>query len=72
MLQNGHILCTELEHVVVAGVKSIDTDNFICLVKIYTNIEQSYNETCDIISFCILENEPSGVVCDNGIPTLTY
>ena len=52
--------------------KSINTDNFICLVNIYTNIEQSYNETCGIHSICVFEKEPSGVVCNNGIPTLTY
>lgn len=52
--------------------KSINSDKFICLVNIYTNIEQSYNETCGIYSICAFEIEPSGIVCDNGIPTLTY
>lgn len=51
--------------------KSIDTDNFICLIDKYNALSDGYYFVCFTFPYCD-ENEPSGVVCDNGIPTLTY
>ncbi len=56
----------------LAYSNTIDTDNFLKLVKEYTIAEDAFNKKWSISSICSMVPEPIGVICKNGVAALLY
>ncbi|CAM1341189.1 hypothetical protein [Tenacibaculum amylolyticum] len=56
----------------IAYPKTINVNEFLEKVAIYTQKEEEYNIKWDIISTCELPAQPTEVVCENGKPVFKY
>ncbi len=56
----------------IAYSRKIDVDRFLELVKSYTELQAEYNKQNNLVSDCALTPRPTGVVCENSKPVLTY
>lgn len=56
----------------IAYPNSIDVSAFLQKVVDYTQKEDDYNRKWSIVSTCDLPAQPTGVICQNGDPILTY
>ena len=45
---------------------SIDTDLLTSLVADYNNLEEAYNNNCDVVSDCMFVSPPSELSCEDG------
>lgn len=50
---------------------SINVEEFLARVEAYTNMERAFNTKWAVISDCAVENPPTDVFCDNGVPKLS-
>lgn len=56
----------------VAYPTTIDTEDFLKRIEIYTKAEQDYNTKWSVFSTCDVVSPPKGVVCENGYPVLKF
>lgn len=56
----------------VAYSQNIDTVKLFHMIKIYNVVQTNYNNQFNISSDCAETPEPTGVTCEDGVPTLIY
>ena len=56
----------------IAYSTKIDTKSFLEKVNEYTLAQAKYNDKWNLYSDCSVPSQPTGVICQNGIPTFIY
>ncbi|MDY8135498.1 hypothetical protein [Aquimarina sp. 2201CG5-10] len=56
----------------IAYSTNIDTELFIKKIQEHRTAQQKFNQKWGVISDCSLPLQPSGVLCENGIPVFEY
>jgi len=56
----------------VAYPTTIDTEEFLKRIEIYTKAERDYNTKWSVFSTCDIVSPPKDVVCENGYPVLKF
>ena len=56
----------------VAYPTTIDTEEFLKRIEVYTKAEQDYNIKWGVFSTCDIFSQPKAVVCENGFPVLKF
>ena len=56
----------------LAYSRSIDVQNFLDQVAVYTQSEEVFNMKWEVVSTCELAEPPTGVVCEDEKPVFVY